>query len=546
MEVLWSCCVRSCHKCFDKRFIGFEEAHIELPLCKDHELLPYVWDPRPRRYGQLYMKSQVIALSRKFDSLKFQTDIDSLIKETVAANQAMRQHTSACSAWYSKMRVKRCMEIDQIRRDRQNAIRARMEALGWAEDFQKLSWSEKREYSRLPGVHQAKPLTDRMWRNLQGPMIELFTRFRNNRITRERLAVLYERLDILQDLVNDEILSSGPLNFLPSVADLFNLSAFKEIIFRPNEVEVNAASFDLPMSLYWDYASLWVNDAYKLLGSLFSEPAAPDEDLKGISERLRLATTFFRCGQCDHPVPYPHILLHKCMRMSSRRPHDYYEARCFDHIGAAPWLQQGERLTFDTVASKAAEAMVIARGMDPKVATYIDMEAGEEYYVCPYCSNDEVYVAMTWRRAIYHTSSHHRQPDLEPLPWITLPRAYKSEMQAHQDAQNHGILDRMRLMCCMLCRRERMSPSELVRHFVVIHRGALDELDDDDNVFYIHPDVNHNCTPTEARLKVRSAEELANDAGGLLDEELTETGSHPAARTTTDETPHSKEGVESS
>ncbi|KZT30909.1 hypothetical protein NEOLEDRAFT_45258 [Neolentinus lepideus HHB14362 ss-1] len=472
-DVLWECWVRSCHKCIDKNFISQEEVDLELPMSKDHDMLRFIWDPRPRQYDRLYLKSEVIALSKKFSAAKSKADTDALIEDTVAIKNDMK-----------KVRHQRAVELNKLRKDRMQGIRARMEAQGWAEEFDKMNWTTKREYMRHPSVKQAKPVTDRIWRNIEASMTQLFTKFRADRLRRERIDVLCKRLDILKELHREEVISHPPLTPLPDAGDLFEILEFKEIIFRPSEVEVNHASFDLPMLRFEYHAAQWMKTVHKTLRALLPDPVAPDETTERSDHLLSLATTFFRCAWCARPIPYPQIIVHKCMHQCIRFTSDDFEAQCLQHLRTEPWLRWGEKLEFDTVASRTAELLVRACGKDVKSTSYCDMEHLEEFF-------------------IYHATTTHRQPDLEPIPWSLLPVAYKAEMQEEQDSQRHDIIDRLHLMCCMRCRAERMTPQELVAHFVIKHQSILDELREDTKCFYVHPDVSDRCTPREARLKIR-------------------------------------------
>ncbi|TFK56746.1 hypothetical protein OE88DRAFT_1803408 [Heliocybe sulcata] len=504
-DVLWECWVRSCYKCIEKNFIGEEEVDLELPLNKDYALLRYIWDPRPKHYDRLYLKAEVVELSKKLSATKSKEirALYDIVQETVDANNTETKYVNACSLWYSQVRHQRAVELNRLRKERMRGIQDRMEALGWGEEFDKMIWSTKREYMRHASVNQAKSMTDRIWRNIEASMIQLFTKFKAERLRRERVEVLCKRLNILKRLVRDEVLALPPLTPLPDVADLLEIPAFKKIIFRPSEQDVNHASFDLQMLRFQHHVTTWKDQVRETLRALLPDPVIPGETPEQSDKLFNLATSFLRCPWCVRPVPFPQIVMHKCMRQYVRFTNDDLEEKCFQHLRMEPWLRWGEKLVFDTVASKAAEAIVLATGEDVKTTSHSDMVNLEGFYVCPHCSDDETYVAMSWRRAIYHAATNHRQPDLEPLPWTLLPDAYEAEMQEEQDGQRHDIIEQMYLMCCMRCREERMSPQELVTHFVVKHSDILDEIREDSRCFYVHPDVDDRCTPREARLKIR-------------------------------------------
>lgn len=141
---------------------------------------------------------------------------------------------------------------------------------------------------------------------------------------------------------------------------------------------------------------------------------------------LNLATSIFYCKWCgpDHPLTYPFILEHECLfeRHAPENAHDYIpsrnpkrrdEDRQITYLNEedkadpnAPWNEGGDQIIFFEEASEFASAIVLALGKDPSVATWEELDEGNERVECLHCrlpdnSNHRLKrVAMDWRHAV--------------------------------------------------------------------------------------------------------------------------------------------------
>ncbi|KAI5886543.1 uncharacterized protein SCHCODRAFT_02517325 [Schizophyllum commune H4-8] len=73
----------------------------------------------------------------------------------------------------------------------------------------------------------------------------------------------------------------------------------------------------------------------------------------------------------------------------------------FYHPDAAPG-----RITFDAEASRHAEILITACGLDPKKATFADMESLSVHVECLACKGKKR-LAMGWRAALLHSLNEH-------------------------------------------------------------------------------------------------------------------------------------------
>ena len=132
---------------------------------------------------------------------------------------------------------------------------------------------------------------------------------------------------------------------------------------------------------------------------------AQDEDT---TDGLLLATTYFKCAKCTEPMPYARALVHHCLFASEQEVEEddttislaTMLTACasavtpFYHPDSA-----GEKVFFDEEASRHAEILIRACGLDPRNATFADMESLNVRVECVPCSKKQR-LGMGWRTAV--------------------------------------------------------------------------------------------------------------------------------------------------
>lgn len=229
------------------------------------------------------------------------------------------------------------------------------------------------------------------------------------RVFRDRIGVLRQRLEILSTL--------APQSHQPSWREL----AFREPLATLFMQDLQSGSTDVMSSSLSDETLIQLAreceaEAAAYLRSLLpakkkgkatrkDRGKAQDEDT---TDGLILATTYFKCAKCTEPMPYARALVHHCLFASEQEVEKddttislaTMLTACasavtpFYHPDSA-----GEKVFFDEEASRHAEILIRACGLDPRNATFADMESLNVRVECVPCSKKQR-LGMGWRTAV--------------------------------------------------------------------------------------------------------------------------------------------------
>ncbi|KAL1677580.1 hypothetical protein EV122DRAFT_213870 [Schizophyllum commune] len=123
-------------------------------------------------------------------------------------------------------------------------------------------------------------------------------------------------------------------------------------------------------------------------------------------------------------MPYPRALVHPCLFVSEQKIKEEdgttislatMLAACdsavtpFYHPDSA-----GDKVFFDDEASQHAEIVIKACGLDPRKATFADMESLNVHVECVPCRGKHRW-GMGWRTALLHSLKDHYATDGEPI-----------------------------------------------------------------------------------------------------------------------------------
>ncbi|GAA6033998.1 hypothetical protein JCM8097_000641 [Rhodosporidiobolus ruineniae] len=175
LQVRWDFRVRVCARCKHSPFDWPDGIK-----CK-HALHPATFDTLPR-YGQ-YFIPHVLARSAELDKLSAaQTAELAPYWEEIA--KASTADYSALKYWESVTSALRVKTADEVKRVRRQEIEARLAQLGFASaDIQAMINDTTKTGHKL--VLQPKPLTDRIWQNLERQLVPLVEHQRDARLASE-------------------------------------------------------------------------------------------------------------------------------------------------------------------------------------------------------------------------------------------------------------------------------------------------------------------------------------------------------------------------
>ncbi|KAI5886550.1 uncharacterized protein SCHCODRAFT_02517496 [Schizophyllum commune H4-8] len=147
-------------------------------------------------------------------------------------------------------------------------------------------------------------------------------------------------------------------------------------------------------------------------------------------------------------MPYPRALVHHCLFASEQEDEEEDTTISLTTMLAAcassvtPFYHPdsaGDKVFFDEEASRHAEILIKACGLDPRKATFADMEALNVRVECVPCSKRQR-LGMGWRTALLHSLKKHYATDGGPITahWSVvrdtddLERIYTAEDHAHR------------------------------------------------------------------------------------------------------------------
>ncbi|KAJ8520509.1 hypothetical protein ONZ45_g2690 [Pleurotus djamor] len=418
--------VRFCKRCATDKEFDVRTSEVSQKLLR-LGISPY--DSPCRVYSIAYEYEGTYAWSSKHYSSRsrlsyLRVDLDDFLEgyERVRQNEEERkafleqrkerfrlidQRIPVYKKWFTEKHDERSAERDDIRAARFEAIQQKLSDLGWASELKTLGPSDMDTLRQLPNVKVPRPLTNRMWNKIEPEIVPLMEGFRDERLKKERAAVLKRRRQIFADVVKDYNSSQPPDSILPCPSDLYFLESFAPVKTSieedPNEVKYSASNFDDVIAEMPRYCEEWK----ALCASQLIEFANNDASVKNADppitfdeSTLQLARTVFTCTYCDQAIVYPNMLGHRCFHREPRL-YDPRATQAMLDLKCHYWAQSARPL-LRLIPAAMISKLLQTCGFDPQTATKEDVDAGrrwvtaERNYVTP--------TVMRWRRAIQFAS----------------------------------------------------------------------------------------------------------------------------------------------
>ncbi|KAI5886546.1 uncharacterized protein SCHCODRAFT_02672714 [Schizophyllum commune H4-8] len=145
-------------------------------------------------------------------------------------------------------------------------------------------------------------------------------------------------------------------------------------------------------------------------------------------------------------MPYPRAAIHECL-YAPESPSDDGDTTislttilaskgCADKPFYHPSAAKKKRVTFDLEASQHARILIEACGLDPKKATFANMESLNVHVKCmSWSCRGRKNFAMGWRAALLHSLKKHRVEDDRPLKsyWEVVKDEWELRRVEHQE-----------------------------------------------------------------------------------------------------------------
>ncbi|KAF9235124.1 hypothetical protein BU15DRAFT_65102 [Melanogaster broomeanus] len=260
---------------------------------------------------------------------------DKFVKDRQALVFDMEKHGALLDSWAANQAKDRSEQLDDLRRERKEAIIEKLTELGWGPEIEQIPYRDDLSHQRL--VKQPTRLTPRIWANIQTEMISYMEQMKSQRLERERKALVISRKKIAVSILRAYKISHLPLtDVMPEPMDFCAIPQVLEILELPTEAEVTESMFAPVVEKMDELIAEWRNRilsslVQKVKDSLYSKPkgnylseathdalvdsvsslSSTDRKGKGkaveppvpddseIIQNLSLATTVFNCKCCN-------------------------------------------------------------------------------------------------------------------------------------------------------------------------------------------------------------------------------------------------------
>ncbi|KAG5716212.1 hypothetical protein E4T56_gene10745 [Termitomyces sp. T112] len=342
----------------------------------------------------------VVSMSRK-----------TFIQTQVKLSRERTEHAQQCFFWVQGQKMKRKMDLQTLRSQRQKAICKRLRAEGWGPE---LDFLGPRRIPNLPGANKPQALTDRIWSHIRPEVIDFLQEIRVICSQKERKELIQSRMIILYPKY-DDYLNTQPRRFpLPGFADICGEAPFRSLIFStPADNDFTLSDSDRLKDYFAEACKTWFESRSHALEALL-----PSE-----CPRLDTAAAFFRCQWCKEPISYPRILKHKCLIISQanfKPSGDNVELYDLAVASERPWNFGGDQVEFDEEAAECARDIIAVCGADPREVSAEVMNELDRRVECLRCSQAKGRPAMRWTTAIIHELEKHYEEECQGPRWKLL------------------------------------------------------------------------------------------------------------------------------
>ncbi|KAE9398313.1 hypothetical protein BT96DRAFT_34629 [Gymnopus androsaceus JB14] len=402
-DVLWLFRMRCCTNCiwstfdlFDGEFLRVNSQPPELMSRLD--ILPVVYI---QKYGPIVHPGLLARLKTEFETIPTAARSAWLTdKEEDRASKI--SHGRTCQLWLEEKLAGRTRELDDIRKQRKEAILNRLDEIGWREEAKIIisSWQmylARNEFSDHKLVKQAKKLTEYGWNSIKADLVKKLSDCKAKRLAAKgpRNPIIYQRYFDLKEEYNAILSESDLREPFPAVGDIISHKLFSDLIWdTPHDEYLGDNFFRLKLSEYLpsiidEWRPAKIQELLEVMRK--SHPAATTSD-------LHLATSFFKCSNCWSHVElhYPQVFYHSCCQ--SQVPDGHRDERFEPYVSVfphgMPWTAR--TITFNEAKSQVSGAIIQSCSLDPTTTTRQDMYSASPLIECMSCTSDQGRMFTRW------------------------------------------------------------------------------------------------------------------------------------------------------
>ncbi|KAI0737836.1 hypothetical protein C8Q80DRAFT_1211185 [Daedaleopsis nitida] len=329
-------------------------------------------DPDMNHIQQRYHVAEFRAV---FDQLKRlrddPLDLQRFVDDRLAFTRQRQQHGKAVSLWYEECRDQRYMDGEEVRAEREKAIKEKLSELGYSE----ADYPENEAWDKI--FDQRIKLTDRIWKNIRPKLEELLEQEKNDRITAAFDARVEQRrkeIHVFYEAFVDRNFEPDARTFLPNLCDAGFLPSATELATANDAQDVITENRFAPIEAQLlvemeVHAKNVKRDLYRVLVEERQQSGdktpVPDIDHDQLEVELAGASALFYCTDCDprhgfiHPARTDRTLsaAEICAHWREKHPLQKWTA------GYAPYtIEQGNLPRWLIAMNDAPRVLAIGRG----------------------------------------------------------------------------------------------------------------------------------------------------------------------------------------
>ncbi|KAG8726184.1 hypothetical protein FRC11_000654, partial [Ceratobasidium sp. 423] len=425
--------VRLCGPCRNTRLMPLDAVPIMLMpwILYSGTIVP----PKRRSAGGYVLREELSGLLVQYEEKKRAKDkaaLEAWVKEREEILDTRRDQALVLTRFMDALERDRERELGDTKSARRSEIKRRLADMGWTEKDMDFGWWSSQQRTWYDLVLQPKPLTERIWANLQPKLIPLLETNREERLSMERDTRRSERKNRLVDLFLDiqkkdssvlELKAPNPVLRLsstmptisfthrgpfPDLAHTFDWPVVKNLYETDSSVEDMEATFEEHREEIEAMVAEWrdrihthlaneLRDGYESQGEVLRPTIAilnndPDP-LANVSDDLKLllrADSFFRktvSSYLSQPLSYGTIL-------SSERLNGIQSVYGSTTTRAAPSL---DNIHWHPEAHEVARGLLADLGRPD--ASYLEMKGVGSVFACGRCHETEV---RNWEGMVQH------------------------------------------------------------------------------------------------------------------------------------------------
>ncbi|KAG2056845.1 hypothetical protein BDR06DRAFT_931848 [Suillus hirtellus] len=514
-SVLWPLRARYCPRCIGENTLDQWSTASRFPWTVNFNSydLPHAIIYGTGRPKQLFLKKALDELRAELSKTPAD-EMEALLREKRTNAAEVMKHAERCQQWLEYVASSRKLELDAIRRARQDDIVTRLTEAGYRPelDYVNKFWLEDHLGTSFK---EPKPLNQKSWDRMRPDLITALDKVRMRRIEDK---VYGPRRQILMDeykkYLQDPPPADAAFDLMPHAVNVAEFDPFRVIITSPESATITATSFVSAFQQLPDFVSSWRAKIDREFLDLIRCPESQgDGGKQEDADCLQLATATFivESGSDRRLLMYPEVLswpgfftpapvtlFDEVYLLQVKQ----FECRMWSAVRHLPQIS-----VFEGTA-----AVVQAASLDPKTTRREHMDELDARFACGKCSTPGSKVVMTWDMAVMHSYRLHRDLQPEEIKW-TMIEGEELENVKDYEKEAKPPVKADAIVYCALCQhhvRDARSLTFIQNHLAEIHGIPSDKAEQ--GTHYI-PDRNSTSVVS---MEVDSDGKVSNHADHRL------------------------------